>query len=183
MKLRTFIHIPFYLLLFLCTSCFFLNGNDDDFNDVTCDPYANGSTNQGQLLFIEPERDIHFSFITLTASISIPNTFTFFDIDEVDLLESSSMLEAKLVGFNHKDITLGNEINVLKGRLEDDGSAFLIYSEETDSYELRFEITLERLGEYTITNHDALFVLFDTIPDGCSFRINTSSQRRFFVEQ
>lgn len=171
------IYILFVLLLFV--SCWY---RDDDFNSNQCiDDSLNGSTNQSQLFFIEPERNIHFSFITLTASISVPNTTTYFG-DEINLLQASFISEVVLEGFNHKDITLGNEINVLQSRLEEDGDAVLIYSEASDSYELCFEIFLERLGEYFIFNNDDLSLTFDTL-ENCSFRINTSSQRRFFVEQ
>lgn len=136
-------------------------------------------TNETQLFFIEPERNFHFSFIRLTASISIPNTLFG---DEVNLLQKSSLSEVTLEGFNHKDITLGNETTVLEGRLEEDGSAVLIYSEGSDSYELRFEILLERLGEYFIRNNDDLSLTFDTV-ENCAFTINTSSQRGFWVQQ
>lgn len=170
------IYILFILPLFV--SCWY---GDDDRNSNAClDNSLNGFTNQAQLFLIEPERNIHFSFVTLTASISIPNTNTFFG-DEINLKQASSITEIKLEGFNHKDITLGNETTLLKGRLEDDGSAFLTYSEETDSYELSFEIFLERLGEYFIRNNDDLSLTFDTI-ENCAFNINTSSQRRFVVE-
>lgn len=171
--------ICLFFILPLFVSCWYGRSDDDSFRCL--DESLNGSTNQPQLFFIEPERTIHFSFITLTASISIPNTTMYFG-DEVNLLQASSTSEVILEGFNHKDITLGNEINVLKGRLEEDGDAVLIYSEASDSYELRFEILLERLGEYFIFNNDDLSLTFDTI-ENCSFRINTSSQRRFFVEQ
>lgn len=174
----------YILILFmipLLVSCWYGRGDDDGLRDVCMDDSLNGSTNETQLFFIEPERNTHFSFIRLTASISIPNTNTFFG-DEVNLFQESSLSEVTLEGFNHKDITLGNEIDVLEGRLEEDGSAVLIYSEASDSYELRFEILLERLGEYFIFNNDDLSLTFDTI-ENCAFRINTSSQKRFFVQQ
>ena len=181
-KLKYTTAIWCYLLTILCISCTNPFDNDDDANsiDSDCDPRANTFTNQqDQLFFIEPMQDTYLHFSKIIAHISIPNT-----ISNGNLLEESTSNEVQIKNFNHKNLTLGNEVTVLRGRLEDNGDAFLIYSEDTDNYELLFEITLERLGQYTITNYDNLDIVFKTPNSfGCFYRINTSSQDGFLVIQ
>lgn len=101
------------------------------------------------LIEVYPQGNIYEQGDIITLQLVIPSLNDYFG-EGTNLLESTNDIEAEVI-LRFDDLFSGNELTFIRGEQGTHQNKFIIpYYEDSDSYELIFQVTLNKLGYYSI---------------------------------
>lgn len=143
----------FVFLFLLLTSC----PGDDGCDDM-------GSfQNVPNLISLLPEQEVYNIGEKVTLNLIIDSQNNYFG-EQVDFFELTNDESAKLtLGFNQ--LFIDNSTNIIIGSQAESNNAFnMPFIEESQTFELKIEITFEKSGNYSFFSSD----IIEVIGEGCS---------------
>lgn len=155
------------VILINTVSCSFFSDDDGCSDDNDSRPAT-----VENLLKIEPLNQEFNIGDVIFIQLEIPSVNSFFS-NPVDLFDDTGTVDSWVRNLDHRELTEGNTTIIERGRLEDNGRAYVIYNEDTNNYELIYNVTLNRTGRYDILISPGYRMIFPT-DDNCDFNVETS---------